>query len=244
MKVCNHCKETKSLEYFGKNKRFPDNLNVTCKQCCNLYAAKIRNKPKIDVEFKVCTVCLNLLHNSEFTKNPSCKTGLNGKCKKCRKEVDKRYRCNPDVKIKHNTYCKTYNKNNREKLREYKRRYTPERKKKDCLFHLRSNISALIRVNLKNKGVIKKSYTEGILGISYPEFLIYLNSNKYGFKFGDETLDLDHITPVSSAKSEEEIKRLNHYTNFQLLPSIYNRGIKKDNPFNREHFENWLNKNT
>ena len=40
--------------------------------------------------------------------------------------------------------------------------------------------------------------------------------------------DLDHITPISSAKTEEDVIRLNNYTNFQPLCSKVNRDIKKD----------------
>jgi hypothetical protein len=39
--------------------------------------------------------------------------------------------------------------------------------------------------------------------------------------------DLDHIIPLSSAKTEEEILKLNHYTNFQPLCSYTNRYIKR-----------------
>ena len=41
--------------------------------------------------------------------------------------------------------------------------------------------------------------------------------------------DIDHIIPVSSAKTEEEILLLNHYTNLQPLCSKVNRDIKKNN---------------
>jgi hypothetical protein len=40
--------------------------------------------------------------------------------------------------------------------------------------------------------------------------------------------DIDHIIPVSSATSEEEVIKLNHYTNLQPLCSKINRNIKKD----------------
>jgi hypothetical protein len=40
--------------------------------------------------------------------------------------------------------------------------------------------------------------------------------------------DFDHIIPVSSATSEDEILKLNHYTNLQPLCSYNNRIIKKN----------------
>jgi hypothetical protein len=40
--------------------------------------------------------------------------------------------------------------------------------------------------------------------------------------------DIDHIIPISSAKTEEEIIKLNHYSNLQPLCSKINRDIKKD----------------
>ena len=39
--------------------------------------------------------------------------------------------------------------------------------------------------------------------------------------------DLDHIIPVSSAKTEEELIKLNLYENFQPLCSKINRDLKK-----------------
>jgi 5-methylcytosine-specific restriction endonuclease McrA len=59
-----------------------------------------------------------------------------------------------------------------------------------------------------------------ILGCTFEEFKVYLES-----KF-DENMNwenqgsywqMDHIIPISSAKSEEDVYRLNHYTNFQPL---------------------------
>ena len=44
----------------------------------------------------------------------------------------------------------------------------------------------------------------------------------------NKTWDIDHIEPLSSAKTEEDIIRLNHYTNLQPLCSYYNRHIKKN----------------
>ena len=40
--------------------------------------------------------------------------------------------------------------------------------------------------------------------------------------------DIDHIIPLSSVKTEEDVIRLNHYTNLQPLCSFVNRVIKRD----------------
>jgi len=45
----------------------------------------------------------------------------------------------------------------------------------------------------------------------------------------NKTWDLDHIVPLSSAECEEDIIRLNHYSNIQPLCSYVNRNVKRDN---------------
>lgn len=40
--------------------------------------------------------------------------------------------------------------------------------------------------------------------------------------------DIDHITPLSSAKSEEEVYSLSHYSNLQPLDSKINRDVKRN----------------
>ena len=46
--------------------------------------------------------------------------------------------------------------------------------------------------------------------------------------------DIDHIIPISSISSEEDIYKLNHYTNLQPLCSKINREVKR----NRLDYEN------
>jgi len=53
------------------------------------------------------------------------------------------------------------------------------------------------------------------------------NHGLYNGKF-NYGWDIDHIIPISSGKTEEDIFRLNHYTNLQPLCSKVNRDIKKD----------------
>ena len=56
--------------------------------------------------------------------------------------------------------------------------------------------------------------------------LNYFNTNTIGEL--NHGWDIDHIIPVSTAKTEEDIIKLNHYTNLQPLCSYINRYVKKD----------------
>ena len=48
----------------------------------------------------------------------------------------------------------------------------------------------------------------------------YNNSEGYGW-------DIDHIIPISMAKTEEDVIKLNHYSNLQPLCSKINRNVKR-----------------
>lgn len=107
-----------------------------------------------------------------------------------------------------------------------------------------SSITQKVRENIsksfKRKNYTKKSRTFEILGCTWEEFKVHLEDNPYRFTIDQKDMDLDHIVPVSNAKTEKELIKLNHYTNFQLLPKDYNRWIKSCNLFDREKFEDWL----
>jgi len=113
-----------------------------------------------------------------------------------------------------------------------------KRMKDDNLYRISTNIRKNIWNSFKNKKYTKKSRTHEILGCDYELFEFYIelqfdtwmNWDNYGKYNGELNFgwDLDHIIPISSAKTEEEITKLNHYTNFQPLCSKVNRDIKKD----------------
>ena len=69
----------------------------------------------------------------------------------------------------------------------------------------------------------KSSQTEIILGCPLNTFICHLqfqfkpNMTLENHGQGPGKWNMDHIIPISSAKTEEEIIKLNHYTNFQPL---------------------------
>jgi hypothetical protein len=91
---------------------------------------------------------------------------------------------------------------------------------------------------LKNKGVKKKLKTHETLGCTYEYFKSRLESlwepwmswENYGLYNGELNYgwDIDHIIPISSAKTEEELLKLNHFSNLQPLCSYTNRFIKSN----------------
>ena len=107
---------------------------------------------------------------------------------------------------------------------------------------LSRNVKRSIKSFIKKQGYSKKARTYEILGASWEELKNHLENNKYGFTIYCEDINIDHIIPLATIKEEADIYILNHYTNLQLLPKDYNQHIKKDTPFNREHFESWLYK--
>jgi hypothetical protein len=86
---------------------------------------------------------------------------------------------------------------------------------------LSEGIRTLIYGSLKRgKNNFKKTNkTEQILGCTIEEFKIYIQSNfKKGMSFENRNKwHLDHIIPISTAISYDDVIRLNHYTNFQPL---------------------------
>ena len=63
------------------------------------------------------------------------------------------------------------------------------------------------------------------------KFETWMNWDNYGLYNGKLNYgwDIDHIIPLCSALKEEDVIKLNHYTNLQPLCSKVNRDIKHSN---------------
>lgn len=127
------------------------------------------------------------------------------------------YRKNNKEHIKEHN--KEYYKNNKKQITEGKNKYHKNKKETDLLFKLKCNIGDLIRVSIRNNGYTKKSRTFEILGCTYKEFKLHLERQfTVGMSWDNRSnWHLDHVYPVSLAKDEADVIKLNHYTNFQPL---------------------------
>ncbi len=149
---------------------------------------------------------------------------------KYQKEYNKQYYKSNKIKIDKKN--KTYRKENIDKVRETGRLYKKNRKSVDSLFKLSQNIKSLILGSIKSSGFKKETKTAKILGCTIQEFKEYLenqfeswmNWNNYGvYKInGKRTWQIDHLLPSASAKTEEDIIKLNHHSNLKPLCSKEN----------------------
>jgi hypothetical protein len=143
-------------------------------------------------------------------------------------------------KEKINEKKKEYLKNNKEKINVKRSKYLKNKYKTDILFKIKIISRNMINKSLKRNGYIKNSRTYEILGCTYEEFIMYLESkfeswmnwDNYGLYNGTENYgwDIDHIIPLSTIMNENDIFKLNNYTNLQPLCSYINRDVKINNP--------------
>jgi hypothetical protein len=94
-----------------------------------------------------------------------------------------------------------------------------ERYHSDVLFRLRYNLSSRTRNALKTSGFNKNSDIKNILGAELERVKLHLESQfQEGMTWENRSeWHIDHIIPLASAQSEEELILLCHYTNLQPL---------------------------
>ena len=155
----------------------------------------------------------------------------------------KYYEENKETIIENNKeYQKEYYQKNKEYFREYSKIYDKKRNQEDPLYHLSNNLRKMVSKSISRFGYKKESKTHEIIGCSFEHFKEYIESffvedaawmnwSNYGNPTDgliepNKTWDIDHIIPLSRAKTEQELLELNHYTNLRPLCSYYNRWIK------------------
>lgn len=152
-------------------------------------------------------------------------------------------------KEKINEYKKKWVKDNEPRLLKKRKEYynknksllflkDKERMKNDPLYSLSVTLRKNILKAFRNRQFEKENSTTLILGCSFEELKNHLESKFEPWmtwenrgKYNGEMYygwDIDHIIPLSSGKTIEEIIKLNHYTNLQPLCSYHNRHIKKN----------------
>ena len=213
-KVCSKCKGEKKVCEFGNSKSSKDGLLYSCKECNNKRSVNYRK----DNPEKVLELTRNWTK-----KNPEW---VYNRHKKWREE-------NPD---KVNELKKNWLDKNPEKRKEYRENYKPrkqeqrkERRDSDPVFNLTNRLRCRLWKYLKILNITKTNKTFDIVGC-FPQFLKEHLETQFtdGMTWDNRSeWHIDHIIPLSSAKTQDELYKLCHYENLQPLWAEDN--LKKSN---------------
>lgn len=226
-KMCKCCFRIKSSLYYSLNKEKVRKYNDENKEKRKEYNKNYKENYVVDKE-----------KLRKYTIEYKEREGVKERMKEYQKEYKSKY---SEIDLEKNKkrdkeYAIEYRK--REGVKERRSLLRKKRKNENNLYKITSNIRSLVGNAIRRKGYKKSAKTYEIIGCSYEELIIYLESkfddwmswDNYGKYNGKLNYgwDIDHIVPYTSAKTEDEIILLNHYTNLQPLCSKINRDIKKD----------------
>ena len=113
-----------------------------------------------------------------------------------------------------------YYQENKTEIQKKKTAYTIKRLANDPIFKLKEQTRNLICNSFNRTGYKKGTKTEQILGCDFNTFVEYLLGTwqaNYGTEWNGEPYHIDHIIPLATAKTEQDVIELCHYTNLQLL---------------------------
>ena len=223
-----------------------------CKPWQELIALPVANLQSyhltIEAIMKKCASCHVVKSTSEFHKHSQTKDGLRAYCKSCRAEKRKQqYEKNKESYL---AQCKEYylqnkkkklaqNKDWKEKNKEYYRAqqqaYAKEnrdiiqaRKTEMARTCPRTNLILRVRGRtakaFSEKGYKKDSETFALLGCSKEHLIDHIERQFLkGMSWDNRAKwQIDHIIPLASANTKEDIVKLCHYTNLRPIWTIDN----------------------
>jgi hypothetical protein len=237
-KTCTRCElqKPRTLIFFRKNtyvKR--DGLHSICRICVTeLY--RIENPPKVTIKakegYKFCSRCKLELEKAHFRIHK--KDGIYSQCKKCENIYNRSRIKKTPKKVETKRTIKSTDLTRHEKMRfrnelkKFRSRFGNIIIKQPTLKQLANNIRRRTWAILKSKSWTKIHKFIQYLGCDAQELKMHLenkfslgmNWNNYGN--GEDKWNMDHIIPLASAKTVEELFALSHYTNIQPLWSLEN----------------------
>lgn len=207
-KICKLCLIEKELSEYNKEINGKYGVKAVCKICRNI-KCRLDNSSKSKGRRKG-----SLLTNKEYREK--------------NREKNKEYQKEHYQKNKESILIlrKEYYQKNKEYSKNYAKSYNRDRRLIDPLFKMIGNTRNLIKNSFLRKFTKKSKKTIDILGCDFIFFSNYIsnmfdenmNWDNYGIYW-----EIDHIEPISNAKSIDDIIKLNHYSNLRPLKKEDNR---------------------
>lgn len=218
LKICVSCNKEKAFIDFSNNNASPDGKHSYCKECSSQKNKEWRekNQEKRKESLKKCkSANADKIREYKRKRKPTEKE----------KEGKKRWTEENAEKLKE--YQKHYKKKNQKRLSELEQK----RKQSDPVYRIICNIRSRVSDLCKSMSEERNVSTTKSIGLNRDDFRKYIESKfQEGMtwqNYGD--WHIDHIKPLSTATTEEEVMELNHYTNLQPLWATDN--LKKSNKY-------------
>lgn len=125
---------------------------------------------------------------------------------------------------RHNQNAKDYYQKNRKHANEVKRKRRMDRRKTDVLYAFSVGVRALITKSFRERGYSKTSKSQEIIGCDWESLKSHIECQfANGMNWDNRNQwHIDHIVPLASAQTPEDVVRLNHYSNLRPLWAIDN----------------------
>ena len=236
-KICSKCNVEHPLDCYSVSK---GKISTICKPCVRIksklwYENNKERKLTLDKIWKANNKYKIKEQKSEYKKRQEviAKESKNRKKRRLEnpekyREKDRKYEAKNRDKI--NKRKNNYTKKNLEQVKLYRNEWQKNNRKKTAFYRRKwlasneiANIADRYRRRLNyviNKfGLIKRKTSMKILGCSFNEFKIHIEKQFLkGMTWENRSeWHIDHIVPISSAKTEEDVIKLNHYTNLRPL---------------------------
>lgn len=198
IKTCKSCGDEKPIDSFHVDSKSRDGRHASCKRCRKKYTDKYnsQNRDRINARQR------------EYNKIPTVRDRHKIWCSQY-------YQENKESISKRKT---EWVENNRDKVRESSKK-SQRRALKDPVKAEKHRMRSRIAMAVSSNGFRNKPKTEKLIGCSWVDFLAHIESLfRDGMSWDNRHLwHIDHIVPLDSAQTIEEMSALCHYTNLQPL---------------------------
>lgn len=219
MKKCSTCKVSKPVSDFGKDASRKDLLRTYCKACAKAHRSASAESA---MRWREANRESSRLYSSSYYDSN----------KETLLEKQRQYReRNPDrVKESRRRHyeknkesilsaAREYCRKNPEKVRDYKRSWSAMAKSKRPEFALAVRYRKRVRMAVLKQSIKPGGKTQSLVGCTWLELKDHLESRfLIGMSWQNfSEWHIDHIIPLASAKSTDELAALCHYSNLQPL---------------------------
>lgn len=212
VKFCHTCSETKPVTEFHRCRSHADGLASLCKACKKIAAKALYQRTGANDRARM----------AEYRKaNPEKVSEAKKRCYYAKKDQYSTnskawYRANREYVL---AQAKEYRVANAEAKRRRDAAYVLRRLKADPIFALTYSVRNRVGTAFRQRRIQKGGKTHEMLGCDWAHLKLHIEQQfQPGMSWENRSeWHIDHIIPLASAKTAEDLERLCHYTNLQPL---------------------------